>query len=187
MHQIAIISASVRKGRKSHCVALFLERYINRSNKAKAYILDLKEYQFPIFEERLKYMDSPSEKTIDFAEKIRGAAGVIIVTPEYNGGYPASLKNAIDLLVEEWKHKPISLATVSNGAFAGTQVGASLPFILSKIGAVIVPTPLRVPTVQDTFAEDGTPANQEMMNKRVDAFLNDLYWHIDMVNRNETN
>ena len=48
---------------------------------------------------------------LEFADKITKAVGVIIVTPEYNGGYPASLKNAIDLLYAERKRKPVALAT----------------------------------------------------------------------------
>ncbi len=48
-------------------------------------------------------MQHPSEGVLEFAKKVKAADGIIIVTPEYNGGYPASLKNAIDLLYVEWK------------------------------------------------------------------------------------
>ena len=64
---------------------------------------DLKEYDFPLFDERLQFQESPSQKMLDFSEKIKAADGVLVVTPEYNGGYPASLKNVIDLLHPEWK------------------------------------------------------------------------------------
>jgi NAD(P)H-dependent FMN reductase len=101
MPHIVIISSSVRHGRNTHRVALFFRKFIQENNLATAEILDLKEYNFPIFEERLKFQKDPTEETIAFAEKIRNADAVIIATPEYNGDYPASLKNVVDLLYEE--------------------------------------------------------------------------------------
>ena len=106
MPHIAIISASVRTGRKSHNVALHLQRALTSTNNSVD-LLDLSEFDFPVFHERLKFMKEPPAKAVDFAERIRKADGVIIVTPEYNGSFPASLKNVIDLLTEDWKGKPI--------------------------------------------------------------------------------
>jgi len=103
---IEILSASVRRERKSHQVALYFKDYLESNLLSTVGILDLKEYNFPLFDERLQFQASPTPKMIDFAEKIKAADGVIIVTPEYNGGYPASLKNAIDLLHPEWHRKP---------------------------------------------------------------------------------
>jgi len=71
-------------------------------------------------------MKDPTAAVLEFADKISNAVGVIIVTPEYNSGYPASLKNAMDLLYAEWRRKPVALATVSNGQFGGAQVTTSL-------------------------------------------------------------
>src|SRR5687768_10852833 len=115
MHKIAIISASVRQGRKSHNVALFFQQFIETNQLATVDMIDLKEYKFPIFEERLSKIKDPYPQMLQFSEKVKTADGIIIITPEYNGGYPASLKNAIDLLYPEWKRKPIALASVSNG------------------------------------------------------------------------
>src|SRR5687767_6722145 len=124
--KIAILSSSIRINRNSHRVAKYFERFIHENKLADVEILDLYEYQFPIFDERLRLMKDPTEEMLEFAEDILTADGIIIVTPEYNGGYPASLKNAIDLLYAEWKRKPIGLVTVSSGAFGGAQVMTSL-------------------------------------------------------------
>jgi NAD(P)H-dependent FMN reductase len=138
MPHIVIISASVRIERNSHRVALYFKKFMEE-NKASSEILDLTEYNFPVFNERLKFQKAPSQATLDFAAKIYAADGVIIVTPEYNGGYPASLKNVIDLLYDEWRRKPIAIATASDGSFGGTQVITSLQFSLWKIRAWTVP------------------------------------------------
>src|SRR5688500_12690742 len=112
MPHLAIVSASVRTGRVSHRVTLYLKNYLEVKGLATAEILDLNTYKFPVFEERLKYQPSPSPDVLDFASRVKKAEGIIIVTPEYNGGYPASLKNVIDLLYEEWHRKPIAISTV---------------------------------------------------------------------------
>lgn len=174
MPHIAVISSSVRRGRQSHRVALYFRNYLEQNNLATAEVLDLAAYNFPIFNERLKYQEDPSALALEFAEKIKKADGVIIVTPEYNGGYPASLKNAIDLLYDEWKRKPVAISTVSAGAFGGTQVITSLQFSLWKIQAWTVPAMFPVPKVQDVFSESGIPADPKSTDKRAKAFIDEL-------------
>src|SRR5215510_7681876 len=112
MPHIAILSASVREGRVSHRVALYFQNYLTEKKLATVEILDLHAYNFPLFEERLKYQKDPSPQVLDFASRVANADGVIIVTPEYNGGYPAALKNVVDLLYTEWQRKPIAISTV---------------------------------------------------------------------------
>ena len=177
MPHIAIISASVRLNRVSHRVARYFERYIQDQKLGTAEILDLKAYNFPVFEERLRLQPAPTAAMLDFAERIKKADGVLIVTPEYNGGYPASLKNVVDLLYDEWWRKPVAISTVSNGIFGGTQVITSLQFSLWKIRAWTVPAMFPVPKGQDAFDEEGHPANPDT-NKRADTFLSELFWCI---------
>ncbi len=115
----------------------------------------------------------------EFREKILGADGVIIVTPEYNGGYPASLKNVVDLLYDEWHRKPVAISTVSGGAFGGTQVITSLQFSLWKMRAWTVPAMFPVPKVQDNYDEEGKAHDTEATDKRADHFLQELLWCIE--------
>lgn len=173
---IVILSASVRSGRKSDRVALFFKEYIKNNNSASAEIVDLKQYQFPVFDERLKFQASPLASAIEFADKIRSADGIIIVTPEYNGGYPASLKNAIDLLMDEWKRKPVAISTVSAGDFGGSQVITSLQFSLWKLHALVIPMMFPVPKIEDAFDEKGIPKEMESVEKRAKKFIDELLW-----------
>jgi NAD(P)H-dependent FMN reductase len=177
MPHIAIISASVRTGRRSHRVALYFQQFLSQKNLATSEILDLNVYQFPLFNERLKYQPAPSPDVIDFSTKITNADGVIIVTPEYNGGYPASIKNVIDLLYDQWFRKPIAIAMASDGSFGGTQVITSLLFTLWKIRAWVIPAMFPVPKVEETFTTDGRPV-KESTNDRAEIFINELMWCI---------
>lgn len=179
MPHIAIISASVRAGRNSHRVALYFKKFIEENKLGTSEILDLNSYNFPVFSERLKYQPSPAAEVLDFANKIKSADGVIIVTPEYNGGYPASLKNVVDLLYDEWRRKPIAISTVSDGVFGGTQVITSLQFSLWKIRAWTVSAMFPVPKVQSSFDEGGNPADKVSVDKRATGFINELLWCIE--------
>ncbi len=176
MQNIAILSASVRKGRNSHRAALYLKSFIERNKLANVSIVDLKEFDFPIFEERLRFLENPASEITAFAQEIKAADGVIIVTPEYNGGYPASLKNVVDLLYDEWQRKPIAICTCSAGGFGGAQVLVELQFTLWKIGALTVPAMFPIPQVQNTFDENGNATDQEFTDKRAKKFVDELLW-----------
>ncbi len=185
MPKIVIISASVRKSRNSHRIALYFKNYLKENNLADAEILDLEAYHFPLFEERLKFQQNPSSEVIDFAEKISYADGVIIIAPEYNGGYPASLKNVIDLLTDQWYRKPVAISTVSTGDFGGVQMITSLQFILWKLKAWTVPAMFPVRNVSDTFDENGVPSDRQSEDKRASRFIGELLWCIEAKRRME--
>ncbi|MBS1765317.1 MAG: NAD(P)H-dependent oxidoreductase [Bacteroidetes bacterium] len=180
---ISIISASVREGRKSHRVALFFQKFMAEHYHASATIHDLNELNFPLFNERLRFQKNPLPRVKAFASQIHESDGVVIVTPEYNGGYPASLKNVIDLLYDEWHHKPIAIVTVSDGVFGGMQVITSLQFVLWKIRALTVPALFPVPSVLEQFSEDGTPLNPESIKRRAMKFCDELLWCINAVKK----
>ncbi|HLO89575.1 MAG TPA: NAD(P)H-dependent oxidoreductase [Lentimicrobium sp.] len=184
MYHIGIISSSVRIGRNSHRAALFFKHYIESNNLATAEIIDLNDYKFPIFEERLSRMENPLPSALEYAERVKKADGIIIVTPEYNGGYPPAIKNAIDLLYNEWYKKPVAISTCSDGVFGGTQVITSLQFSLWKIRAWTVPAMFPNPKVQELYDENGVPAN-EFENKRAKVFLGELLWCIEAKKRME--
>jgi NAD(P)H-dependent FMN reductase len=179
MFSISIISSSVRTGRKSHRVALFFKKYLEENGLARAEILDLSTYNFPLFDERLRFQESPSPAVMEFAGKIRSSDGIIIVTPEYNGGIPASLKNVIDLLYDEWHHKPVAISTVSDGNFGGTQVIIALQFVLWKMKAWTIPAMFPVPNIDKAFDVNGVPVDPKAIEKRTVNFINELLWHIE--------
>lgn len=183
MFHFAIISSSVRIGRNSHRVALFFENYIRDHNLGTTEILDLKEYNFPLFDERIKYHPDPTEGMLDISSRVKAADSVIIVTPEYNGGYPAALKNVVDLLYDEWHRKPIALAAVSDGDFGGTQVITSLEFSLWKIRAWVVPARFHVQNIEESFNDNGVPTDKAATEKRTKPFISELMWCMEAKKR----
>jgi NAD(P)H-dependent FMN reductase len=179
----SIISASVRTGRASHRVALFFEKFVTAKQIGTTTLIDLQKLSFPLFEERLQYQQNPSEAALAFASQITSSDAVIIVTPEYNGGYPASLKNALDLLYPEWYRKPVGVVTVSDGSFGGSQVITSLLFSLWKMKAWVVPGAFPVPDVLEAFNEEGEPADRDIVERRAGKFIGELQWQVEAKSR----
>jgi NAD(P)H-dependent FMN reductase len=185
MAHILIISSSVRDGRNSHRVALYFRNFLEENKLATSEILDLKAYNFPLFEERLQYQVSPSADALDFVDRINTSDGIIIVTPEYNGGFPASIKNAIDLLYKEWYHKPVAISTVSDGSFGGNQALISIQFVLWKMKAWTVPALFPVPEVTKSFDENGDPSERQKTDKKASNFIRELLWCVEAKSRME--
>ncbi|WP_236973701.1 NADPH-dependent FMN reductase [Membranihabitans maritimus] len=183
MTNYLIISSSIRTNRLSHRVALFFENYIQENDLGTSEIFDLDKADFPLFDERLSNKKNPSDKMLQFSEDVQKNDAIIIVTPEYNGGYPASLKNAIDLLYPEWYKKPTAIATVSDGNFGGTQVIYSLQFSLWKMRAWVVPVRFPVPNVDKAYSENGVPSNPKLSNNKAKVLFEELDWAVEAKKR----
>lgn len=175
MKHIVIISASVRKGRLSHRIALFLQKYIIAKGRATVEVLDLKAYNFPLFEERLAYQENPSPAVLDFADRFRRADGVILVSPVYNSSFPAALKNVIDLFVEEWADKVVAVASVTYGTTPGIATVMQLQALLLRLGALISPASYTAIEAGTTFDEEGNAIEPENTNRRVAGFVDKLF------------
>ena len=180
MFYVPIILGSTRRGRQSPKVARFIADRMKKTELIETEVLDLLEYNFPIMEERLHRRDDPPPGLREFAEKIARADSVVIVTPEYNNGYPGALKNALDYLLPEYKRKPVAIVTVSGGNFGGLHCLSQLRLVCFGLGAFPIPASLPVSRVQDSFEEDGTPKDPAY-DKRAEAFIAEVLWFTEAI------
>ncbi len=177
---IPLIVGSTRRDRQSIKVARFVFSRLQKRDQVQTELLDLLEYNFPIMEERLHRRTDPPPRLQEYADKIARADSLIIVTPEYNNGYPGVLKNALDYLLPEYERKPIGIVTVSAGGFGGMTCLAQLRLVTLGMGAFPIPENLSVSRVQDSFREDGTP-NDPAYEKRAAAFLDEVLWFTEAI------
>jgi len=151
-----------------------------RSN-VETELLDLLEYNFPIMEERLHERDDPPPRLQEYADKIQRADSLVIVSPEYNNGYPGVLKNALDYLLPEYERKPIGIVTVSAGSFGGLTCLVQLRLVTIGMGAFPIPERLPVSRVHQNFPnDDGTPADPSY-EKRANTFLDEVLWFTEAI------
>jgi NAD(P)H-dependent FMN reductase len=102
---------SVRAGRR--CVAIADWALARRPAALACEVIDLKQWLLPMDDEAAipATGEYANDHTRAWSAKVAGADGIVIVTPQYNWGYPAALKNALDHLYDEWKAKPLMLVT----------------------------------------------------------------------------
>lgn len=138
MVSIGVIIASQRAPRAGEGVAKFVLQAIKKA-KASATVksVDLAEWNLPIMSEpvvpkRITSTDGYStELTRKWSREILSHDAFVMVVPEYNGGYPASIKNALDHLYNEWTNKPIMLVTYGGGG--GHSVAQQLTAVLAHM------------------------------------------------------
>lgn len=179
MKQIAIISPSVREERVGHRVALYLKKYFEENSIAKVDLLDLKEFDFPLFNERLMYQKNPSEKLLNFSERVSKADGIIIVSSVYNYSFPASLKNAIDVLYPEWNRKVVALSSATMGFVEGLPTTFQLENILSQMKANVSPVKFFAKNIANEYTEEGNAVNKEKIEKQVKPMVDEFMFLVD--------
>ncbi len=182
---IPVIEGSTRRGRESIKVARFVHEQMRRHERIETELLDLLEYDFPIMEERLRFRDDPPPGLPEFSEKIARSDALVIVTPEYNNGYPGVLKNALDYLLPEYKRKPIGIVTVSAGGFGGINCLSQLRLVTLGMGAFPIPAALPVSRVQDAFDDAGNPIDPSF-EKRAADFIDEVLWFAEAVATQKT-
>ena len=132
IHQssILVIIGSVRAQRICPLIANWVAE-LGRETIARDFeIVDLKDWPLPMDDEPgvPAAHDYVTERTKAWSRKISGAGAVVFVTPQYNWGYPAPLKNALDHLYKEWSGKPAMI--VSYGSRGGGKCARQLRQVL---------------------------------------------------------
>ncbi len=113
-HRIQIIVGSVRPRRIGPQIATWVAGICNDTFSIVPEILDLKDWPLPLDDEPgIPAVGEPyvHAHTRRWSEKIAAGDAFIFVTPQYNWGYPAALKNALDHLYLEWRTKPAMIVT----------------------------------------------------------------------------
>ena len=107
MLKIGIIVGSTRPGRKAAAVAKWVHDLLKNRTDAEFEIVDIEDYKLPLLDEPVPPSMHQYSKahTKTWSEKIASLDGYIFVSPEYNHGTSAALKNAIDFLYHEWNNK----------------------------------------------------------------------------------
>ena len=136
--KIAIITGSTRPGRNNEAVARWAYGLACKRSDAEFELVDIKDYQLPLLDEpapaSLGQYSKPHTKA--WAAKIATFDAFVFVSPEYNHGVSAALKNAIDYLDREWNNKAAGF--VSYGAVGGARAVEHLRVILANLKVATV-------------------------------------------------
>jgi NAD(P)H-dependent FMN reductase len=114
-------------------------------------------------------------KDARFSDAMLRADGLVIVSPEYNHGYPGILKHVLDSNLKEYIHKPVGLCGVSAGGFGGTRVVESLLPVMRELGMVTIFWDVNVSSAGKAFDDSGNLLDQALP-RRIDKMLGELVW-----------
>jgi NAD(P)H-dependent FMN reductase len=134
-------------------------------------LFDVRDFDLP----KDDYGQTLKDQFPEWRDAVIRADGLVIVTPEYNHGYPGSLKSVLDLLLKEYIHKAVALVGVSAGPFGGTRVVEACVPMVRELGLTVTFTDLNFPAIKDKFDENGKLLD-EAYEKRAKDFLDELVW-----------
>jgi NAD(P)H-dependent FMN reductase len=137
--RLGIIVASTREGRRGGSIGAWSARHAEAHGAFEVEMLDLEAIDLPLMSEpnhpRLKNYVQPH--THVWSATIEALDAFVFVTPEYNHGLTAPLKNAIDYLHQEWLYKPVGFVSYG-GIAAGTRAVQMLKQVLGALRMVPV-------------------------------------------------
>jgi len=178
---IQVIIGTTRPGRFSEKPVAWLEDRLARRDDLELEVVDLRDHPLPFFELAMSPIrtgrDYPNDDIARLGRTIDRADAFIMVTSEYNHGYPASLKNALDHLFPEFNRKPVAFVGYGNvgGARAIEQlrlVAVELEMAPVRHAIHILPD-LMIPSMQ---ADPFTPDVLAPLDPRLDVMMADLLW-----------
>jgi len=116
-----------------------------------------------------------SAKDPTFADAMNRADALVIVSPEYNHGYPGLLKHVLDTNLKEYIHKAAGIVGVSAGIFGGARMIQNLVPVLRELGLVAIFWDVNFTSVGTRFDDAGTLLDESFL-PRIDKFLDELLW-----------
>ncbi len=166
---IPLILGTARAGRQSENVARFVFEQTKKRADVETELIDVRELPMKL--------DDAGEQMKDpkFSAAIERCDGLIIVTPEYNHGYPGLLKHALDMNLKEYIHKVVGICGVSAGPFGGARVIEGLLPVMRELGLVAIFEDVNFGNVVKIFDDQGNLLDQNYV-RRLDKFLNELVW-----------
>ena len=169
--KLPVLLGTNRKQRKSALAANWLLGEMKKRPEIETRLFDSADFQLPHDD----YGQEIKDQFPVWRNAIIQADGLVIVTPEYNHGYPGSLKSVLDLLLREYIHKAVAFVGVSAGPWGGTRVIEAMVPMARELGLAVTFTDLNFPKVETVFDEQGKLLDPAF-EQRAAAFLDELIW-----------
>ena len=175
MPKLYVIIASTRPGRKGPAMANWIYNLAKTEGSFETELIDLKEVNLPFMDEpnhpRLQKYEQ--EHTKAWSKRITAADAFIFVTPEYNYSYPATLKNAIDFLCNEWAYKPVAFVSYG-GVAAGTRSVQALKQVVTALKMMPITESINIPMFTKLIDEQGVFKPEEGLDKAANGMIKEL-------------
>jgi NAD(P)H-dependent FMN reductase len=176
--RLGVVLASTREGRRGEGYARWIHALLSERPGAQTELLDLREWRLPNYDQAAMptvaekgYTDATARGWVD---KIRALDGYVIVTPEYNHGYPGGLKNAIDHAFVAWANKPVAFVSYG-GTASGARAVEQLRLVAIELRMVPIRDEVNVRLIGVALDDQGRPTD-EFYAKRAATMIDTLLW-----------
>jgi len=166
---IPVILGTPRQGRLSEHVANLVVTEVAKHPGVETTLLDVRTIRLPSLGEGEEIKD------VQFSSECDRADAFAIVAPEYNHGYPGTLKRVLDTNLKEYIHKAVGIVGVSAGPFGGTRVIQNLLPVMRELGLVTIFWDGNFSRVHTCFDASGKLLDQSYL-RRLEKFLTELIW-----------
>jgi NAD(P)H-dependent FMN reductase len=172
---LQIIIASTRPGRVGPSVASWIYDRAVAHGGWDVELIDLAEVNLPMLDEpkHPRFGDYQHQHTKDWSATISRGDAFIFVIPEYNYGFNAAIKNALDYLHKEWQHKPIGFVSYG-GVAAGTRAVQMLKQVVTTLRMVPVFESVNIPFVQQFLDDQGRFQPNDVLQDAATGMLDQL-------------
>lgn len=170
MPKLLTIIASTRPGRVGLPVAHWFQERVEVHGEFESELVDLYELDLPLLDEpnHPRLRQYTQAHTHAWSTTVDSADAVVLVTAEYNYGYPAALKNALDYLHHEWRYKPVGFVSYG-GVAAGTRAVQQLKQVVCALQLFVVANAVNIPFVTQFLDDDRViQANHVMIQAAAD-------------------
>ncbi len=176
MPKLMIVIASTRPGRGGAAVADWFVGHARAHGSFAVSVVDLAELNLPFLDEpnHPRLHQYTKAHTRAWSAQVQAADAFVFVTPEYNYGYPAPLKNAIDYLHHEWAYKPVGFVTYG-GVAAGTRSMQQLKQVVSALKLLPLTEAVNLPFYQQFMDEAGAIQPNQVMTEAASVVLDELF------------
>jgi NAD(P)H-dependent FMN reductase len=175
MPRLSIIIGSTRPGRAGLPIADWFADRARGHGGFEIDVVDLAELNLPMLDEpnHPRLRQYTHQHTKDWSARIAGSDAFVIVTPEYNHGYSAPVKNAIDYLHHEWHYKPVGFVSYG-GVAAGTRAMQQLKQVVTALRMLPLTDAVNIPFHTQFLDDDGRVQANEVMEQAADVMLDEL-------------
>lgn len=178
--KLGVILGSIREIRRGGRVAKWLIPQLKQFEDFEVELLDLNDYLLPFFNESNSPEGLRGDYTNDVAKrwsaKVTEMDAFIVITPEYNHGPPAVLKNALDWLYPEWNRKPVAFVSYSPNAVGGVRAVEQLRQTAIELQMAPVQAAIHIAYVLDTLDENGRLLQDHHYSERIERLVKELAW-----------
>lgn len=181
--KIGVIVSTTRPARVGRKIADWFMDQVKNTDNVQFDLIDLADINLPFMNEPKSpmYGDYEHDHTKKWAKLVDSYDGFVFVTAEYNHGYPATLKNALDSAYHEWARKPV--AFVGYGAMGGVRSIEQLVNVAAQLHMVPLSGTSHTVKIIEVWSaiDEADEVKPEYIHGDVQALVKELKWWGEML------